>query len=235
MQRSFELGCGWTLKSTAYFFVFFASLGESFRSLVSPSRSPITQIIGATILLLVAGVVFIPAFLYWNGSIQRSAASLPDCGAAPRFESTDQLGRSVGTRELSGTVWVAGFTNNAKPGDAEEFCSKCAELDQNFRGAKGITQVSFFVGADKNRVEDYARRYEASDRWRMVSVQEENRSSFIQDWRSATAQCRREAPVGNVFVLVDRQGEIRGVYDASFSEVIQRILLDAGSLLRSNK
>jgi hypothetical protein len=208
---------------------------QPIRNPVRPSRSPITQIIGATILLLVAGVVFIPAFLYWNGSIQRSAASLPDCGAALRFESTDQLGRSVGTRELSGTVWIVGVSNNAKPGDAEEFCSKCAELDQNFQGAKGIMLISFFVGADKNRVEDYARRYEASDRWRMVSVPEENRSSFIQDWSSATAQCRREAPVGNVFVLIDRQGEIRGVYDASFSEVIQRILLDVGSLLRSNK
>jgi hypothetical protein len=201
---------------------------------VRPSRSPINQIIGATILLLVAGVIFIPAFLYWNGSIQRSVVSLPDCGAAPRFESSDQLGRSVGTRELSGTVWIAGVINNAKPGDAEEFCSKCAELDQNFRGAKAITLISFFVGVDKNLLQDYARRYEASDYWRLVSVQEENRSTFIQDWSSATAQCRREVPVGNVFVLIDRQGEIRGVYDASVSEVIQRILLDVGSLLRSN-
>jgi hypothetical protein len=183
----------------------------------------------------VAGVVFIPAFLYWNGSIQRSVASLPDCGAAPRFESTDQLGRSIGTKELSGTVWIAGVVNNTRPGDAEEFCSKCAELDQNFRGAKGITQVSFFVGADKNSVEDYTRRYEASDHWRMVSVQEEIRPTFVQDWSSATAQCRREVQLENVFVLIDRQGEIRGVYDASVSEVIQRILLDVGSLLRSNK
>jgi hypothetical protein len=208
---------------------------QPIRNPVRPSRSPITQIIGATILLFVAGVVFIPAFLYWNGSIQHSMVSLPDCGPAPPFESTDQLGRWIGTREMTGTVWIAGVVNNTRPGDAEEFCSKCAELDQNFRGAKGITQISFFVGADKGSVEDYARRYETSDHWRMVSVQEEVRPTFIQDWSSATAQCRHEVQVENVFVLIDRQGEIRGVYDASASEVIQRILLDVGSLLRSNK
>ena len=196
-----------------------------------PSRSPIKQIIGATILLLIAGVIFIPAFLYWNGSIQRSVASLPDCGAAPRFESSDQLGRSVGTRELSGTIWIAGLINGAKPGDAEEFCSKCAELDQNFRGAKAITLISFFVGADKNRAEDYARRFEASDQWRFIPIL--SSSTLAQEWSSAAAGCRRELQMQNLFLLIDRQGEIRGVYDASRPELVQKILIDAGNLLRA--
>ena len=150
-----------------------------------PSRNPLYQIVGATVLLLVAGIIFIPAYLYWDRSIQRSVAALPDCGAAPRFESSDQLGRSVGISELSGTIWVAGLIKNAKPGDAEEFCSKCAELDQNFGGAKAITLISFFVGADKNRVQDYARRYEASDRWRFIPISGEDSSTLVQEWSFA--------------------------------------------------
>ena len=197
-----------------------------------PSRSPLNQIIGATILLVVAGLIFFPAYLYWNGSIRRSVAVLPRCGAAPRFESSDQLGRPLGTTELSGTVWVAGFINNAKPGDAEAFCSKCAELDQNFRGAKAITLVSFFVGAEKERVEGYAQRYEASDRWRFIPIPDGGASTLAQDWGSAAAGCRRGLQVQNVFLLVDRQGEIRGVYDAAAPEVVQNILIDAGNLLR---
>ena len=181
-----------------------------------------------------AGIIFIPAYFYWNRSIQRSMAALPDCGAAPRFESSDQLGRSVGTRELSGTIWVAGLIKNAKPGDAEEFCSKCAELDQNFGGAKAITLISFFVGADKNRVEDYARRYEASDRWRLVSVSGDISNALVQDWTSATAACRGELRAQDLFVLVDRQGEIRGIYDAAGPEVVQKILTDVGTLWRAS-
>lgn len=198
-----------------------------------PSRSPLYQIVGATLLLLVAGIIFIPAYLYWNRSIQRSAAALPDCGVAPRFESRDQLGRSVGTRELSGTIWVAGLVKNAKPGEAEEFCSKCAELDQNFGGVKAITLISFFVGADKNRVEDYARRYEASDRWRFIPISEGDSSTLVQDWSSAGVGCRREMQGQSLFLLIDRRGEIRGVYDAFAPELVQSILFDAGNLLRA--
>ena len=197
------------------------------------SRSPLSQIIGATILLLTAGIIFIPAYLYWNGSIQRSVAVLPRCGAAPRFESSDQLGRSVGTTELSGSIWVAGFINIAKPGDAEAFCSKCAELDQNFRGAKAITLVSFFVGTEKDRAEDYAQRYEASGRWRFIPIPDGGSSTLARDWSSAAAGCRRQMQVQSLFLLIDRQGEIRGVYDASAPEVVQNILIDAGNLLRA--
>lgn len=196
-----------------------------------PSRSPFYQIVGATILLLVAGIIFIPAYFYWNRSIQRSVAALPNCGAAPRFESRDQLGRSVGTKELSGTIWVAGLINDAKLGEVEEFCSKCAELDQNFHGAKAITLISFFVGADKNRAGDYARRFEASDQWRFIVIP--SSATFVQDWNSVAAGCRRELQVQNLFLLIDRQGEIRGVYDASAPELVQSILFDAGNLLRA--
>ena len=198
-----------------------------------PSRSPLYQIVGATILLLVAGIIFIPAYLYWNRSIQRSVAALPDCGAAPHFESSDRLGRSVGTKELSGTIWVAGLIKNAQPGEAEEFCSKCAELDQNFGGAKAITLISFFAGADKNRVEDYARRYEASDRWRLIPISDGDSSTLVQDWSSAAGGCGHEPPAESLFLLIDRQGEIRGVYDASAPELVQSILFDAGNLLRA--
>ena len=198
-----------------------------------PSRSPLYQIVGATVLLLVAGIIFIPAYLYWNRSIQRSVAPLPDCGAAPRFESCDQLGRSIGTKELWGTIWVAGLIKNAKPGEAEEFCSKCADLDQNFGAAKAITLISFFVGADKNRVEDYSRRYEASDRWRFIPISEGGSSTLVQDWSSAGAGCRREMQGQSLFLLIDQRGEIRGVYDASAPELVQSILFDAGNLLRA--
>ena len=200
-----------------------------------PSRSPLSQIIGATILLLVAGVIFIPAYLYWNRSIQRSLATLPDCGPAPHFESSDQLGRPVGTKELSGTIWVVGLIKNAKPGEAEEFCSKCAELDQNFGGAKAITLISFFVGSDQHRVESYVRRYEASDRWRFIPMPDGDASTLVQDWSSAAAGCRREMRAQSLFLLIDRQGEIRGVYDASAPELGQSILFDAGNLLRAEK
>jgi len=85
--------------------------------------------------------------------------ALPKCGAAPRFESSDQVGRPIGTAELAGAIWVAGFVDVTKPADAELLSSKFAELDQNLHGAKVVTLVSFFVGTEKSALEDYAPLY----------------------------------------------------------------------------
>lgn len=162
-------------------------------------------------------------------------AALPRCGDAPRFESSDQADRPIGTTELSGTIWVADFVDVAKPAEAELLSSKFAELDQNLRGAKAIRLVSFFIGAEKKRVEDYARRYEASDRWRFISIPNAGSSTLLQDWSSVAAGCRRQLQAQNVFLLIDRQNEIRGVYDAFAPEVVQNILIDTGNLLRAEK
>jgi len=197
------------------------------------SRSPLKQIIGATILLLIAGVIFIPAYFFWNGSIQHSVTALPVCGDAPRFESSDQAGRSIGTTELAGTIWVAGFVDVTKPADAELLNSKFAELDQNLHGAKGLTLVSFCIEAETSVLEDYARRYEASDRWRLVPLVQDSASTFMQDWASATAECRGDLRTQNLFVLIDRRGRIRSVYDTTAPEVVQKIFVDAGNLLRA--
>jgi hypothetical protein len=200
---------------------------------VPVSRSPLKQIIGATILLLIAGVIFLPAYFFWNGSIQHSVTALPKCGAAPRFQSSDQAGRLIGTTELAGTIWVAGFVDVTKPADGELLNSKFAELDQNLHGAKVVTLVSFFFGAEQRVLEDYARRYEASNRWRLVSLPEADSSTLLQAWSSATAECRGELRPENLFVLIDRQGAIRGVYDATVPEVVQKIFVDVGNLLRA--
>jgi hypothetical protein len=201
---------------------------------VRPSRSPLNQIIGATILLVVAGVLFFPAYLYWNGSIRHSVTALATCGPAPRYETSDQTGRPIGTTELSGIIWVAGFVNFSRPDEAELLFGKFAELDQNFRGVQGLTLVSFFIGAEKNALKDYAQRYEASDHWHLVLIPE-GAPRLVQDWASPTAGCRGRIGVENLFVLIDRQGKIRNVYDATAPETVQKILIDVGNLLRAER
>lgn len=136
---------------------------------------------------------------------------------------------------LWGTIWLAGFIDIEKPAQAELLSSKFAELDQDLHGSKAVTLVSFCVSAEKKAVEDYAQRYEASDRWHLVSINEPDFSTFLQAWNAATAACRGKLRSQDVFVLIDRQGVIRGVYDAAAPEVVQQILTDTGDLLRAEQ
>ena len=195
------------------------------------SRSSLYQIIGATVLLLIAGILFFPASLLWNASIHHSAELLGHCDPAPTFEAKDQAGRLLGNAALRGQVWVADFIKLSDNQEGELFSSEFAELDQNFQRTNEVTLISFAKGLS-NGLEDYAHRHEASSRWHFLAVSEEDGAALLEQWKARTAQCRGSLPLEKAFVLVDQAGAIRAIYDATAPEVVQKILLDLGTLLR---
>jgi protein SCO1/2 len=199
-----------------------------------PSRSPIQQIVGATILLIVAAVLFFPAYLLWNASIQRSVAPLRWYGQAPAFQLKDQLSRMVGNAELRGRVWVVDFVKIGDQEEGELLTSRFAELDQNFRRSDSSALISFSRGAaTATQLQDYAARYEASPHWHFLAG--EDITSPFAEWSTATSGQRGTLPLENAFILVDQKGEIRGVYDATAPEVVQKIFVDVGNLLRAEQ
>ena len=200
---------------------------------MQPRRSPINQIIGATILLVVAAALFIPAYLFWNSSIQRSTSALPKCGLAPSFQAADQNGNPIGTASLLGRIWIANFVRFENPDQGELLSSKFVELDQNFQRNDGLALVSFAIGdSSADQLKSYAQRHEATRYWRLVRSPDSNTTEFLRQWASATADCRADLPIHRLFVLIDRKGAIRGVYDGTAPEVVQKVLIDVGSLLR---
>ena len=199
------------------------------------SRSPFQQILGASILLVVAGILFIPAYLLWNASIQHSAESLPRCGQAPAFQEKDQAGRLIGIADLRGRVWLVDFVNVADQDQGELLTSEFAELDQNSQRSGELALISFSIGAGSGTgVQEYAQRHEASSRWHFLATGE-SITTLVQQWSAATTVCRGKLPLEKAVVLVDQDNEIRGVYDASAPEVVQRILTDVGGLLRAGQ
>ena len=199
------------------------------------SRSPFQQILGASILLVVAGILFIPAYLLWNASIQHSAESLPRCGQAPAFQEKDQAGRLIGIADLRGRVWLVDFVNVADQDQGELLTSEFAELDQNSQRSGELALISFSIGAGSGTgVQEYAQRHEASSRWHFLATGE-SITTLVQQWSAATTVCRGKLPLEKAVVLVDQDNEIRGVYDASAPEVVQKILIGVGGLLRAGQ
>jgi protein SCO1 len=181
----------------------------------------------------VAAVLFFPAYLFWNASIQRSASALPKCGLAPSFEAADQSGNPIGTASLMGRIWVADFVRFENPDHGELLSSKFVELDQNFQRNDELALVSFAIGdSSQDQLKSYAQRHEATGYWRLVRRSDSSSSEFLRQWASATADCRADLPIDRLFVLIDREGAIRGVYDGTAPEVVQKVLIDVGSLLR---
>jgi protein SCO1 len=152
---------------------------------------------------------------------------------APSFEAADQSGNPIGTGSLLGRIWIANFVRFENPDQAELLSSKFAELDQNFQRNDGLALVSFAIGdSSEDQLKSYAQRHEATGYWHLVRRPASSASEFLREWASATANCRADRPIDRLFVLIDREGAIRGLYDGTAPEVVQKVLIDVGSLLR---
>jgi protein SCO1/2 len=210
---------------------------------INSKRSWFWILIGVT-----SAIVGFASYLSWKGAEMKGGSSLPLLGEVPDFVFSDQNGRPIGTDQLKGKIWVADFICIGCGGASPILSSHFAELDRNFAKSDALILVSFVVDHDfSNRIvlEQYARRYEASQRWHFVSGDKKQIEDFATAGLHANTKTdgsRSGRDAGNAgrfgtttLVLVDGDGVIRSYYDGGSSEVVARLLTDLGSLLRASK
>jgi protein SCO1 len=181
--------------------------------------------------VLVAGVVITLGYLSWNASVQKDRGQLPRYGSVPEFKFTDQDGIEIGNQRLRGRTWVADFFDVADPGTAL-LASQFAALDQNFQKGNQLMLVSFVIpkaGQDKPDLANLARRYLASAHWRFAT----SSADEVVRLRELLPKISSTETSTGLFFLIDAEGTIRGVYDGRSPEVVQRLLGDIGTLLRT--
>ena len=182
-----------------------------------------------------AATLIVLGYFSWNTSIRRDRAELPRYGSAPEFDLKDQEGTEWNQERLHGKIWVAGFIDIADSGANALLGSRFAELDQNFRSGEQLALISTVLPAadrPEPKLADLSRRYLASSHWHFVAGTPGQIHELLDRWNQiATGQA--DGNVASRFFLVDSEGRIRGVYDGRSPEVVQRVLEDIGTLLRS--
>lgn len=145
-----------------------------------------------------------------------TVTSLPELGKAPAFAGSNFTGAEVHSDELQGTVYIAYFFFTSCSGPCPVMNSKANVLQAAYAGAEDFRIVGFSVDPETDTVQRlarYADRYSAKPgRWYML------RNSIEQVSEIASAGFK----VGDAaepdlhstrFILVDREGTIRGYYD----------------------
>ncbi len=139
----------------------------------------------------------------------------------PAFELTDDKGQPFGSEDLRGTVWVASFAFTSCPSVCPKLMERMAEVQHRTRNAPAVRLVTFSVDPEVDTPEKlraYAQRFKASPaRWSFLTgdtqvIQDVVVASFrvaLGDKESAFQILHSER-----FVLVDREGRIRGYFDA---------------------
>lgn len=166
------------------------------------------------------------------------STGLPEHSAVPDFALTERSNLEVTSKDLEGQVWIADFIFTRCTGICPAMSSNMAKLQS--RLPKEVRLVSFSVDPDYDTpavLSEYANRYGAdSERWLFLTGSAEAMQQLsVGGFKLAldpTGGTEAE-PIthSSRFVLVDRQGHIRGYYGTEDPQALDRLIDDVQKLL----
>ena len=179
---------------------------------------------------------------------------LPIYWAAPAFALVDQEGDTVRSAELRGAPWVASFIFTNCTDVCPLITTRMAALRDSLRaegvlGAR-VRLASFTVDPARDTPEvlrEYAARFGASpsEHWAFLTgtPPETVRAMIQQGFRLAAVAPPDHAHVGGNYqvmhspraLLVDAEGQVRGLYDVTEPDAMERLHRDLRSLLRGRR
>jgi protein SCO1 len=163
------------------------------------------------------------------------ASSLEVLGDIPQFDLVAQNGQQFHSQALAGKIWVADFVYTTCPGPCPRMTSQMREVQDAVLKVPDVRLVSFTVDPAHDTPQvltDYAKTHGASPAiWYFLTgppatLQTLDRDAFKLGNLDGTLQHSTR------FVLVDRQGRIRGYYDTSESAAIPKVISDIYALAR---
>lgn len=165
--------------------------------------------------------------------------SLRVYGDLPDFQLTNRDGRSVSLSDLAGRPWVADFIFTSCQVSCPFLTAEMARLQAVLPAASETRLVSFSVDPDNDTPEvlqDYAQRYQAGDRWYFLTGARDElyrliREGFQLGVEPGAGSAREPIAHSTRFVLVDREGRIRGYYESTDRASMAKLVKDLRSLL----
>lgn len=161
--------------------------------------------------------------------------NLPSYGVVPNFTLTDQSGRTFQSKDsLDGRVWVANFIFTRCSGPCPRMTSQFRKVRDEVKDHRDLRMASFTIDPANDSPEAlaaYGKTFGANpDKWYFLTGAQKDlhhlkRNVFMLGNVDGTLEHSTR------FVLVDRQSRIRGFYDSSDAEAMQKLLSDMRGLL----
>ena len=173
-------------------------------------------------------------------------AALPVLGSLPDFRLQERNGGTVGLDDLQGSVWIADFIFTRCSGTCPLLSAQMARLHEKLGiGTEpGLRLVSFTVDPAHDDVavlRKYADEHHASAQgWLFLTGERPALYDLIKDGFRLSVAEREGADAdpnemithSDRFVLVDREGRIRGYYHGTDEEGVARLREDVARLRR---
>jgi protein SCO1/2 len=204
----------------------------------------------AVILLMMA---LIGATFIWSRLRRRGAAdsgSLPIIGQVSDFTLTNQNGQTIALADLQGKVWVADIIFTRCAGPCPRMTRQMAELQAALPAESSAKLVTLTTDPEFDTpsvMKAYAQRFGANlDRWMFLTGKKEEIANLAAGGLKLSAvevkPEERASPEdlfihSTIFVVVDKQERLRGVYqttgpDVDWQAAKQKILAAVETLVR---
>ena len=164
------------------------------------------------------------------------ARTISSYGSVPEFELVNQDGKNFGLRDLRGKIWIADFIYTTCPGPCPMISNRMAELQEPLKNTD-VHLVSVSVDPTKDTppvLRGYAEKLGAEPgRWDFLTGPQSTIYNLSRDGFKLAVGEEKGVPIHSTrMILVDRNGAIRGYYDAVEADAVTKLVADATHLLR---
>ncbi len=196
--------------------------------------------------LTVAAIAWAYATRVRGGGSKQLAEKLPVISQVQDFRLTNQLNQAVGLSTLAGKVWVANVIFTRCPGPCVGMTRTMTKIREEASLGDQVRWISLSADPEFDTPSvfaAYARKWgaESSDRWFLTGAKDVIRRLAIDDLKLVVVekdayQRTSEEDLflhSTRFILVDRRGWVRGVYEGTEKAARDLLLHDLRLLVSS--
>lgn len=155
--------------------------------------------------------------------------------STPAFELTDQNGKPFKQSDLLGSVWVTDFVFTRCGGPCPLMTSKLADVQKQV-ARPDVKLVSFSVDPERDTpavLKEYGQRFGADEsRWTFLTGDKQKIYDVAAAMKITAIPAAKDAPIihSELFLLVNRTGEVVGVYHSNDEAEMKQLISDASEL-----
>ncbi len=192
--------------------------------------------------LVLAGVVG----LFIRAQIHKS--SLPHLSRVESFQLTNQVGEIVRVRDLQGKVWVGDIIFTRCGGPCPKMTEEMSKLQKALPANPGLRFVTLTTDPEYDRppvLKAYGEKFGADfSRWMFLTgTKAEIKRVAVDSWKFAAFEKEKADQESEndlfvhstYFVLIDKSGTVRGVYESQEPGFQEKIRADIEGLLKESQ
>lgn len=206
-----------------------------------PARSGIKPIVWVIAFIAVAALIGLAYVSLKNTRPAMPSAPLEKLARVPEFTLTDQTGNAFGSADLKGKIWVANFIFTRCKGPCPLITTRMAELNGKLKKTHNEVKLASFTVDPEHDTPEVLSKYGTNlaanpADWKFLTGSPEAMNEIVV---KGLLQPLSKEPDGTPahsqrFVIVDGDGWIRGFQNGEDPEVVQKLVVDIGRLLRES-